>query len=511
MNLARTGSIGVLALIVALGFAVSAQADPVCDVLWTFNGNTLDSSSGSLNNGTVSTGTLTYVSTTINGVSQQAAVFNGSGTTGTGVTNSNASNLPVLANQAWTLNMWLNLSAPITGNVFIGGFGNPNGPTGTNRDLMAYTGATYPDKFYFWGYGADSSANAAYNYSGNNTWSMFTVTSDGAGDINMYVNDTLVQTATGINTLATAPNKLQAGFADWQNQYNGKMADFSVWTGSMGTAQINRLYVNPLANTLSSGNCTWTGSATNEWSTNIIGGRKNWTSGGIPTEYADNYAVLFDDTAGTASTVDIKSTNVNPYSVTFNNNAVNYTLQSSGGFGIIGTGTLLKSGSGTLTISSSNSYTGGTSVGRRRARHQQRLQPGAVSGDLPSTAPGYRPPAASLSSRIMGLGDSGGTVDTQGNSSALNGAISGNGGLTKIGGGVDSRQHQQLQRRHHARRRHAQFRQQRRADRGQQDRLRRRHLAVEWHQHSGHFQQRRRHPQRPGGHPRHQRQLRDLP
>ena len=80
--------------------------------------------------------------------------------------------------------------------------------------------------------------------------------------------------------------------------------------------------------------------------------------------YAEGDNVRFDDTATPASpvTVEIQAP-VAPGNMTFaNSSAKNYTVTSSGAFGIGGSGTLTKTGSGTLTLSSSNSYSGGTNV-----------------------------------------------------------------------------------------------------------------------------------------------------
>jgi fibronectin-binding autotransporter adhesin len=68
--------------------------------------------------------------------------------------------------------------------------------------------------------------------------------------------------------------------------------------------------------------------------------------------------VVFDDTAPGTTTVDISQADVTPASVLFNNTAQNYTLQSSGGFGITGATGLSKFGGGTLTISDTNKFTG---------------------------------------------------------------------------------------------------------------------------------------------------------
>ena len=106
----------------------------------------------------------------------------------------------------------------------------------------------------------------------------------------------------------------------------------------------------------------WTGAGNpaNGWDT----ATQNWqlNFAGTPTTYIDNPGdtVVFDDGGGTNNVVAITAGPVHPYSVTFSNNAVNYTLQ--GPSGIAGSAGLTKSGSGILTISNTNTYTGGTTV-----------------------------------------------------------------------------------------------------------------------------------------------------
>ena len=104
----------------------------------------------------------------------------------------------------------------------------------------------------------------------------------------------------------------------------------------------------------------WTGAQSSEWSTATIPGSKNWALPGVggTTDYLAGDIVLFDDNA-TTTTPDI-ATDVSPTSVTFSNTSKNYTL--TGAAGIAGSTGLSKSGTGTLTISAANSYTGATSI-----------------------------------------------------------------------------------------------------------------------------------------------------
>ena len=108
----------------------------------------------------------------------------------------------------------------------------------------------------------------------------------------------------------------------------------------------------------------WTGAQNGNWTTTPIGGASNWKlqTAGTPTDFITGDTVLFDDSVSTGTTaINISDANVNPTSVTFNNSAKNYTLSSTGSFGI-SSGLVLKNGSGSVTINTANTYAGGTTL-----------------------------------------------------------------------------------------------------------------------------------------------------
>jgi autotransporter-associated beta strand protein len=126
---------------------------------------------------------------------------------------------------------------------------------------------------------------------------------------------------------------------------------------------------------------TWTGAQSSEWSTNLIGGFQNWTLLANPADYTNGLGVIFDDTVGAGSTtVDVSVANVTPLSVSFDNSAVNYTLQGSQA--IAGASSLNKSGSGTLTVLNTNSYSGATFINAGTVQ----VGNGGTSGSLGSGA-----------------------------------------------------------------------------------------------------------------------------
>jgi fibronectin-binding autotransporter adhesin len=108
------------------------------------------------------------------------------------------------------------------------------------------------------------------------------------------------------------------------------------------------------------GNLVWNNNSANGlWDTNSI----NWLNTGTSAndQFYQLDAVTFNDSiGGSAATVTLNTTNLLPASVTVNNSSVAYTFAGTGSIG--GPVGLLKQGSGTLTISNANSFTGAVTV-----------------------------------------------------------------------------------------------------------------------------------------------------
>jgi len=143
----------------------------------------------------------------------------------------------------------------------------------------------------------------------------------------------------GLNNFAHAVNNLSS-------------RQLPTW-GNSGTA---------ITLTINGDSLFWLGGGDGNWNTAATG---NWqlVTAGTPTTFLANDTVIFNDNATAAGpiTVNIDAANVNPNSTTFSNSTKNYVLSSTGGFGI-SSGSLTKSGSGTLTINNTNTYSGGTSI-----------------------------------------------------------------------------------------------------------------------------------------------------
>ena len=100
----------------------------------------------------------------------------------------------------------------------------------------------------------------------------------------------------------------------------------------------------------------WNGLAGGNWDINVT---TNWTAAGdgLPTKYTDGSSVVFNDTVTGTNTVNLVA-NVQPGSITIQNDATNYTLVGSGR--INGTVGLNKQGAASFTIGNTNGYTGRT-------------------------------------------------------------------------------------------------------------------------------------------------------
>ena len=117
----------------------------------------------------------------------------------------------------------------------------------------------------------------------------------------------------------------------------------------------------------------WSGTGTGLWQTGVtgsIGSNPNWAlaTSQTPTDFwaADN--AQFNDTVTVSgstyspvSLVSIAGGNVSPTTAVFTNSAIDYTITSGDGSGIAG-GSVTKNGSGALTLTTSNSYSGGTTL-----------------------------------------------------------------------------------------------------------------------------------------------------
>ncbi len=182
----------------------------------------------------------------------------------------------------------------------------------------------------------------------------------------------------------------------------------------------------------------WTGNLSSEWSTNTLSSPKNWvlnSNNAATTDYLEGDAVVFNDTAS-STIVDISTANVSPKSATFDNSVQNYTI--TGTAGIIGSASLTKTGTGTLTISNQNGFTGAVNFNGGVISVSSLANGGTASALGAGTAFNFDGgtlayTGSSVSTnRTITLNSGGGTIQT-GGAITLSGTISGTGALTKTG------------------------------------------------------------------------------
>ena len=157
--------------------------------------------------------------------------------------------------------------------------------------------------------------------------------------------------------------------ADAAETANGYYVIITNSCGFTATSVTNALTLQP------PGNLVWQGGSPNtNWD---LGMSASWTnSSGSPVVFNVGDKVTFDD----SSIIQIVSLvgSLAPTSVT-ENSSLNYFFNGSGS--ISGTASLLMSGSGTLTISNANSYTGGTTInnGVLVTKNQQAIGSGTIT------------------------------------------------------------------------------------------------------------------------------------
>ncbi len=258
-------------------------------------------------------------------------------------------------------------------------------------------------------FAGDATINARYNAgtkSINVTGALATTPANGTIALNIAATGW----TTGLNNII--------GFGS----FAGSSTDFTLGTvtGTTSRQSVGGLSLNGsnLALTINGDSPKWTGAQSSEWTTNTIGGSSNWklVTAGTTTDYLASDEVLFDDTATGSTSVDISSANVAPATTTFNNSSKNYTISSSGGFGI-SNGTLTKNGTGTVTLTTANTYTGATTINGGTLQ----LGDGTTDGSIAS------------SSGITNNGTL--AYNLAGNHTYAN-AITGTGGLSKSGAGT---------------------------------------------------------------------------
>jgi fibronectin-binding autotransporter adhesin len=111
------------------------------------------------------------------------------------------------------------------------------------------------------------------------------------------------------------------------------------------------------------GNLIWTGGTAHNssvWDTNNTANWNNLASSTNPDKFFIRDVVTFDNSAGVPRAITVNDT-VAPQTMTVNSDGAN-AFSFSGNGKITGVGSLIKSGTSTLTISTANDYSGGTTI-----------------------------------------------------------------------------------------------------------------------------------------------------
>lgn len=226
---------------------------------------------------------------------------------------------------------------------------------------------------------ADSAANTIATGNGAAGYlAVDTLTFQGAATLNLVANGVYVERFIDSTTLVTSPSAdvvinatNTAGvwtsgtlypLVEFDNYSVGDASHFTLGTVPGLNPNQSAELVNTgtsIALSVTGESLVWTGKVSSDWTTTPIGGDQNWSYLGSGIEFSTNSPVVFDDTAD-LFTVNLAQ-NVSPSAIVFNNESGDYTISSTGGFGIL-TGNLVKNGAAKLTIATNNSFTGTTTI-----------------------------------------------------------------------------------------------------------------------------------------------------
>lgn len=226
---------------------------------------------------------------------------------------------------------------------------------------------------------ADAAANTiSAGNGGIGTLSVGSLTFGGAATINVRTNATGVDQSIDALTLSTSGTSAITINATNSSGFWTSGTDYPVLTygtyGITGTTHfalgsVPNLNPNQSAELINTGTAiairvtgeslVWTGAANSNWTTAPVGGAKNWSYLGSGIEFSTNSPVIFDDSASLFS-VNLAE-NISPSAIVFSNSANDYTLSSTGGFGLAAGGMILN-GTAKVTIATNNTSTGAITI-----------------------------------------------------------------------------------------------------------------------------------------------------
>jgi len=200
------------------------------------------------------------------------------------------------------------------------------------------------------------------------------VTFQGDATLNLTSGKTLYATDLTTNPASQVIVNVTPDSGVWLDNYDYPIIDFSSYASSADASHFTLIpppglnssqhatlvrTANSIVLRITTDALQWTGNQSGDWTTVPVGGARNWRDNGSPAEYENNRSVVFDDSSIVLN-VNLAE-NVSPSSVIFSGELRDYTVSSSGGFGIQ-TGSLFKSGIAKATLATENAYTGATTI-----------------------------------------------------------------------------------------------------------------------------------------------------
>ncbi len=338
-----------------------------------------------------------------------------------------AGTFDVSQNPAFTLNQTLSGSGVVTGAVVaVGGTISPAG-----------TGAAGTLNF---------SNSVTESGTVNNQIELSSV--GGTNDLINIVGDLTVSGTNAITANHFGGGSIPSGtytLITYSGNFNGGLTNFAVTAIGVTATLTNppnqiALIISP--STRPSTNLTWVGDGVaNNWDI----GTSNWVNGATSFAFQSGDSVLFDNSGAANSTVTlVAAAGLSPASVVVSNTGT-YTL--TGSSKISGFTGLTKTNSGTLTVQTTNDYSGPTIIGGGVLEVTTVANGNSASGLGASTSDAtnlvfysatlkYTSASAGGMDRNATLNGSGATIDVTSSSLTENGALTGPGALTKIGTGT---------------------------------------------------------------------------
>ncbi len=313
-------------------------------------------------------------------------------------------------------------SATGTNNVTVNSGGTLGGSGFVGNQVNVSAGGTIAPNPAATGYSTLTLANLSMPSGGTFSFNI----SAGSNDVVAVSNNLTLGGAVTFNV--AFPNGLASGTFNLLGTGAGTTTDTSTITpvgtpaesyqvNAPGVNGNNTTYYELVAQIL---NTTWNGNS-GAWDLTS----NNWTGPG-GTKYISGQPVYFTDTA--SGTVSVAA-NVTPYSATFSNNTTNYTL--TGAAGISGAASVALTGTGTVILANSNSYTGPTTIGPGATLQ---IGAGGLTGTIAAASA-----VSNSGTLVISRSDNASTnpVDwTNGRAGySLGSTISGPGGVSIVGGG----------------------------------------------------------------------------